>query len=190
MSIKYKNCTRIILMLAICFLAIAVLYNASNTALRLLYPMKYQEYVYKYSNLHGVDPYMVFAIIKAESNFDPKAVSRKNARGLMQITEKTGSWIAENLKMEDYSTQRLHDPETNIQMGCWYINWLMKYFNNDMDLVITAYNSGSGNVTEWLKDKKLSNSGSSLEKIPFKETDTYVKRVMKNYSMYKKLYEK
>lgn len=152
--------------------------------------MKYEEYVYRYSEKSNIDPYLVFAVIKAESGFEAGAVSKKNAKGLMQITEKTGNWGAQNLNLSRYNSESLFNPETNICIGCWYLGNLMKEFNNNLDLVITAYNGGSGNVNEWLKDKSLSNTGNSLEKIPFKETERYVKKVRDYYFIYKRLYEK
>jgi len=164
-------------------------YFGQKMVLKQIYPLRYGNFVYKYSELYNLDPYFVFAIIKAESNFNPRATSGKNARGLMQITDKTGRWIAWMMKLEYRENESLYDPETNIGMGCWYLCWLMKQFNNDTDLVIAAYNGGSGRVNEWLKDKNLSMSGSSLDRIPFKETNNFLFRVKNNYSIYKKLYE-
>jgi soluble lytic murein transglycosylase len=156
--------------------------------LRLMYPIKYNELVFKYSETYNIDPYLVFAIIKAESNFNPKAESHKGAKGLMQLTDQTAKWGAAQLGLENFNIDKVFEPETNIQIGCWYLNNLMKEFNNDLFLVITAYNGGSGNVTKWLKDKNFSQSGKSLDKIPFKETASYTKKVVKDYSIYKKLY--
>ncbi len=170
--------------------SIVIIIDNATTVLRIAYPVKYKEYVYKYSSRYGVDPYLVFAIIKAESSFDPNATSHRNAIGLMQITERTGAWGARDLKMGKFEAADLYDPETNIEIGCWYIGRLMKQFNNNLELVITAYNSGSGRVSEWLRDQSYSNSGDNLEKIPFKETDKYLKRVKNYHSVYKSLYGK
>ncbi|MCX7921293.1 MAG: lytic transglycosylase domain-containing protein [Clostridia bacterium] len=172
------------------FIAIVLLIDNSTTILRFNYPLKYKEYVYKYSAQNNLDPYLVFSIIKAESSFDPNAISHKNARGLMQISEGTGKWVAmEKLKLENYTHDLLYNPELNIKIGCWYLKWLKKAFNNDISLILAAYNGGSGNVSEWLKDPNLSRTGKNLERIPFKETDRYVKNVKNNYFAYKKLYE-
>lgn len=170
-------------------IAIAILFILDNSG-KLLYPLKYDEYVFKYSSRNNIDPYLVFAIMKAESSFNPDATSIKNARGLMQITDRTGSWGAEKLKIENFTIEHLYNPETNIAIGCWYLNWLMKEFNGDMDLVIAAYNGGSGKVNEWLRNKEYSYSGESLDRIPYRETDIYLKRVKNYYLSYKELYEK
>jgi soluble lytic murein transglycosylase len=159
-----------------------------SSGLKLAYPLKYKEYVFKYSLQNNIDPYLVFAIIKAESGFKPEAISRKNARGLMQISEKTAMWGAESLGLENFAYETLFDPEINIMIGCWYIAILMKEFDNDIDLVITAYNGGSGNVNDWLRDKNYSDSGTKLDKIPFRETELFLKRVKNYYYVYSKLY--
>ncbi|MCR4437047.1 MAG: lytic transglycosylase domain-containing protein [Clostridiales bacterium] len=179
-----------ILVFTAVLLVISIIINNSTTVLKVIYPIKYKEYVFKHSQKNNIDPYLVFAIIKTESNFNPKAQSRKNAKGLMQITDETGKWAANKNKLENFKTEDLYNPEINILLGCWYIHWLMQQFNNDTDLVIAAYNGGNGNVNEWLKDKKFSSSGTSLEKIPFKETDNFVKKVKKYHDVYKGLYVK
>jgi len=155
---------------------------------RIFYPLKYRDLVIKYSERYNLDPYLVLAVIKAESSFRHTAVSRKNARGLMQITEGTGKWSAEKIGLKDYTTDMLFDPEVNINIGCWYLSWLYDEFG-DTDLVLAAYNAGSGNVTKWLNDRELSSTGRSLDRIPFRETEKYLKKVRNSYMIYKKLYE-
>ncbi|MBU5485558.1 lytic transglycosylase domain-containing protein [Clostridium sp. MSJ-11] len=155
-----------------------------------LYPLKYSDIVYKYSREYDIDPYLVFSVIKAESNFNPDAVSHKSAYGLMQVTSTTGEWIAEQMKIEDFTLNKLFDPEYNIPMGCWYIDNLRKEFGDNMDVVLAAYNAGRGNVQKWLNDTEHSKDGKNLHYIPFKETDKYVKKVKVNYKIYKFLYDK
>ncbi|NSW92289.1 MAG: lytic transglycosylase domain-containing protein [Firmicutes bacterium] len=169
---------------------IVLLIDNSTTILKRIYPLKFGEYVFKYSEINGIDPYLVFAIIKAESSFNPYAKSVKNARGLMQITEKTAMWGVESIKIENFSLDDLYDPETNIKIGCWYIRQLINEFNNNTDLVIAAYNGGSGNVKEWLNNRDYSKYGSSLDIIPFRETERFLKRVKSYYYVYTKLYSK
>lgn len=190
MYIRYKK-IKYILIITVLVLAVLVVMNNSLSILRMVYPLKYEEYVYKYSSVNNPDkpdPYLVFAVIKAESNFKDTATSNKNAMGLMQITEETGEWIATKLGITGFHTNDLYDPETNIRFGCWYLNNLMREFDNE-DLVIAAYNGGRGNVKEWLKNPKYSNTGSNLDKIPFKETDGFLKKVKHYKSLYIKIYQ-
>lgn len=160
----------------------------ADNAARTLYPLKYRELVKKYSERYDLDPFLVLAVIKAESSFRNTAVSHKNARGLMQITEKTGEWGAEKIGLKNYTADMLFDPETNINIGCWYLSRLYDQFG-DTDLALAAYNAGSGNVSRWLENREMSPSGRTLEKIPFKETEKYLKKVRNSYMIYKKLYE-
>lgn len=179
-----KRLKYIFLFAVIIIMAIFILDNAAM----LIYPVKYRDLVQHYSERYDLDPYLVLAIIKVESNFKPKAVSPKKARGLMQISEKTGRWGAEKLQLTDYVSEELFDPEINIYIGCWYLSVLYEEFG-DTDLVLAAYNGGSGNVTQWLKDSSLSATGKSLDRIPFKETELYLKKVKNSCEIYKKLYE-
>lgn len=137
-----------------------------------------------YSKEYGLDDSLVYSVIKVESKFNKKAVSKRNAKGLMQISEITQNWAQEELGLENID---IFDPETNIKIGCWYLNKLFKEFN-DLDLVITAYNGGSGNVSKWLKNDAYSRDGNKLHEIPFEETKNYLEKVKENYRVYKALY--
>ena len=137
-----------------------------------------------YSKEYGIDDSLVYSVIKVESKFNIKAVSKRNAKGLMQISEITQNWAQEELGLENID---IFDPETNIKIGCWYLNKLFKEFN-DLDLVITAYNGGSGNVSKWLKNDAYSRDGNKLHEIPFEETKNYLEKVKENYRVYKALY--
>ncbi|MGL4732011.1 MAG: lytic transglycosylase domain-containing protein [Clostridium sp.] len=168
-------------------LVIILVFN-HDAVLEVIYPLKYESYIIKYSKEYDVDPNLVAAVIKAESKFKNDALSHRGAYGLMQIMPDTADWIASQIGMGEITYDRLYDPETNIKMGCWYLNNLSYEFNGDLDLMMAAYNGGRGNVQKWLKDDNYSKDGENLHVIPFKETDKYVKKVNKNYNMYKKLY--
>jgi soluble lytic murein transglycosylase len=153
------------------------------------FPIKYEETVTKYSEEYELDPLMIYSIIKVESSFDENAESNKGARGLMQITPSTGEWIAEKLKIEEFHSDDLFIPEINIMMGTWYFNYLAEKFDNDISLVIAAYNAGPGKVQNWLKDKETSENGQDLNNIPYKETENYIKKFDNTYEQYKELYK-
>ena len=155
-----------------------------------VYPYKYAEYVDKYSEEYELDPYLVLAVIKTESNFDKSAVSKKDAKGLMQIMDTTGEWVAKELDINYFLTSMLFDPELNIRMGCWYLKNLEKEPDDNLDLVLAAYNGGSGNVNKWLNHEEYSEDGETLDYIPFPETKKYVDKVKANYNIYNYLYNK
>ena len=171
-------------------ISISMILIFSKDILRTMYPIKFQQYIEKYSQIYDLDKYLVASVIKAESNFDTDATSLKNARGLMQITPSTGEWIAEQMNLVEFSPEKLYDPEQNIFMGCWYIDNLRKEFNNNYLLILSAYNAGRGNVNKWLKNPDISQDGQTLNYIPFKETELYVKKINLSYNIYKYVYDK
>lgn len=149
-------------------------------------PVQYSEYIHKYGEEYHVDPLLIIAVIKVESNFNPDALSPMDARGLMQVLPKTGAWIANEFD-ETFSQEMLYDPETNIRYGTFYLRYLMDHFNNE-DVAIAAYNGGMGNVAEWIDEDTISKEGGDLHNIPIDETRDYVTKVKTNKEIYRKLY--
>lgn len=172
------------------FIVLTLIVTMGLVFVSIKYPIGYKNFIVQYSNENDLDPYLVAALINVESKYDKNAISQKEARGLMQIGPQTGKWASEVLNIENYSDELLYDPETNIKIGTWYIKTLYKEFNGNLDLVLAAYNAGSGNVNKWLKDEVYSKDGESLNIIPYKETDDYVIRVKENYKVYSTLYKK
>lgn len=154
------------------------------------YPIGYKSMIVEYSKEYNLDPYLVASIINVESKYDKDAISKKDAKGLMQIAPQTGRWASDVLVIENYHEEMLFDPEINIRIGTWYLSALFKEFDNNLDLVLAAYNAGSGNVNKWLNDEKYSNDKISLATIPFQETEDYLVRVKKNYKIYSTVYKK
>lgn len=152
------------------------------------YELNYIEEINKYSKEYGVDPRIVLSIMRVESNFEPTAESKANAKGLMQILPETSKHISKLLKIDENSVD-LNDPETNIKYGTYYIKYLMQNFK-DLNTVYAAYNGGIGNVNTWLKDEKYSNDGVTLYNIPVEETKHYVYKVNKALDAYEILYGK
>lgn len=139
----------------------------------------FDDYVSKYSNVYNLEEEFVYAIIKAESDFQEKAISSSGALGLMQIIPRTGKWIADEFG-EEYSKQNLLTAETNIKYGCFYLNYLFSKFKN-LNVVICAYNAGEGVVRTWLDE----NGNLDESKISYDETRTYLTRVQRFYDDYK-----
>ncbi len=156
-----------------------------------LYPEKYSEYVEKYAEKYQVDPYLVYAVIKTESNFQPDAKSEDNALGLMQITSDTFDWISSKLDKADRGEvhEDLYDPEMNIRYGTFFLSYLLNEFE-EWEVALAAYNAGRGITNQWLQDPAYSNDGKTLSHIPYGETSYYVDKVMGNYQQYQKMYGK
>lgn len=154
------------------------------------YPIGYKSIIVSYSNEYDLDPYLIASIINVESKYNKDAISNKCAKGLMQIGPKTGLWASEILEIKDYNEELLFNPDINIRIGTWYVKTLFKEFNGNQDLVLAAYNAGSGNVKKWLNDEKYSSDGKTLDRIPFKETEEYLLKVNNNYKIYSTVYEK
>ena len=162
-------------------------FNIQKKVLMYLYPIKYEEQVYKYSGELDIDPMLTFSIIKTESNFRENVVSSSGAIGLMQLMEDTAKEQAGKLNIE-YSKEILYNVETNLKIGLSYFNTLLDYYNQNYILAFTAYNAGLGNVQKWINEGIIREDGSDIENIPFKETNMYVRKIIKNYEIYKKLY--
>lgn len=156
---------------------------------KIVYPLKYREFIEIYSEEYDIDPLLVASIIKVESGYYKTAQSHKGAKGLMQITPSTGEWIAGQMGIVNFNSDQLYDPKTNIMMGCWYLHNLKKQFEN-IELILAAYNGGRGNVVKWLKNTSYSLDGENLYDIPFNETKKYVEKVENSYKIYNFLYDK
>lgn len=168
---------------------IAKSFNIEDIILQRLYPKTYKEYVEKYAKEYNVDPLLVFSIIKAESNFNKDAKSTSKAKGLMQIMDSTAIEIANKID-EPIEEETLFNPEKNIMIGTKYYSELLNLYNGNMLLALTAYNAGIGNVKEWLEKGIIKTDGSDIENIPYKETNMYVRKIIRNYKIYQRLEEK
>ena len=147
------------------------------------FPIRYLDIVEAHAG--NFEPAFILAVIHAESTFRPHVVSHRGAMGLMQVMEETGEWIAQMKGMQDYETDMLFVPEHNIAIGSYFLNWLWRYFDGDITLILSGYNAGMGNVNRWLLDERFSEDGQTLSYIPFPETHNYVKRVERNTQIYR-----
>ncbi|HHY71220.1 MAG TPA: lytic transglycosylase domain-containing protein [Thermoanaerobacterales bacterium] len=172
---------------AIIVLGIFALYNNLSWFMRYIYPLRYEESIVRYSVEHGVDPYLVISVIKVESNFSPKVVSKQGAIGLMQLMPKTALWAAEKMEIKNIKVEDLQNPDLNIRIGAWYLASLLDEFNGNITLALAAYNGGRGNVAKWIQKGRLEQKQEA--EIPFPETRNFVTRVKKSYKWYKRLYK-
>lgn len=150
-----------------------------------MYPIEYQEEVGISSQAFEVDPYLVMAIIRVESNFQPEVSSHKGAYGLMQLMPETAKWMVDDGHFEPQFLKRLEEPAVNIHMGSWYISQLLNQFDGNPVAAIAAYNAGPGRVAGWMQEEKWDGQAEHIEQIPFGETRHYVQRVLFYYDKYK-----
>jgi soluble lytic murein transglycosylase len=185
-----KRKHKFILYLVLLSFILAGAYFSYYTFQRVYYPVKYKEAVLKYSKEFNIEPALVLAIIKAESNFRPDAVSKKNAIGLMQVTEETGAWIAVSLQIENYQSEMLLNPDINIRFGCKYLRYLFDYkaFFGNRKLAIAAYNCGQSRMKGWLDSKIVKINGNDVSGIPYEETANYLDKVSGYYNNYITIY--
>ena len=190
MNTKLIRTLIIMVLIILLILVLTKILKVQNIFWKMIYPLDYSEYVYKYSEENELDPLLSFSIIKAESDFDENALSASNAIGLMQLLEKTAEEIAiQDLKMENFKKEDLYNPEINIKIGLKYFSNLLKEYDYSYSLALAAYNGGTGNVQKWIEQGIISKTGGDIENIPFKETINYVRKINRNYKIYKELYK-
>lgn len=183
-----KKILGIIIIFCIIFILLFGVFKIQNIILKKIYRTDYAEFVIQNAEKNGLDPLLVFAIIKAESNFKPGDTSNSGAIGLMQLLPETAIEEAETIGEEVIVKQELYDPETNIKIGTSYYAKLLKKYNNEL-VALAAYNAGMGRVDSWIQDGIIKEDGSNLENIPYKETLNYVRKIERDYKIYKNLYK-
>ncbi len=154
---------------------------------RFFYPLPYQKIITENANRYQVDPYLIAAVIKVESRFNPSAISSKGARGLMQIMPATGFWAAERIGIT-VSEEELLEPEINIRIGTWYLADLSKEFQGELPIIIAAYNGGRGKVNSWLRNEVWDGTLENRGDIPYPETRNFVARVLTAHENYRSIY--
>ncbi len=183
-----KRITILISLIVVTATALFFIPTTRDMGMRYLYPKEFESIVRESAQEYGLKEELIFAVIKTESSFDPDAVSRADAKGLMQITDLTFGWIQELLGSEEIlSNDMLFDPEINISHGTYFLSFLINYYGNT-DTALAAYNAGIGNVDSWLLDERYSTDGETLYDIPFTETKNYVEKVNDTMAIYFNLY--
>ena len=181
---------KIFITLLIIVLIIVFLIFARNPILKIIYPRTYEEAVLIYSEEYNVDKNLILAVIKAESNFNENAISNRNAIGLMQLMEETAKDVAKQVDIKidvENISQKLLEPDININLGTKYISILLEKYQN-IPLALTAYNAGIGTVDTWIEKGIIKETGEDIENIPYKETNQYVRKILRDYKIYQQLY--
>ncbi|MGD8188448.1 lytic transglycosylase domain-containing protein [Brevibacillus ginsengisoli] len=154
-----------------------------------VYPIKYEAEVQTAAKRFQVDPFLLLAIIRTESNFNSNLTSKKGAIGLMQVMPKTADWVISQASFDPMAKEYLDTPKVNIDIGTWYVSYLMKRYDGDLVLTIAAYNAGPGSVNTWIKNQRWDGRKETLEDIPFGETRHYVQRVLYYHKRYQEIYQ-
>lgn len=184
---KWKR-KRLFLLLLI--VVLAALFIRSEWIGRIVYPVSFKEEIARNAKQYGLDPLLIAAIIRVESNYRENAVSPKGALGIMQLMPDTAAWI---LKQEKFGDLTVHDAgsraDAGIRLGSWYVKELSRQFDGNLPVMLAAYNAGPNRVKQWLKDKVWDGRETTVGSIPYGETRHYVQRVMYYYKKYQGLYD-
>ena len=153
------------------------------------WPAAYSELVDQATQVPGsVSPALVFSIMREESGFRPTVVSPVGARGLLQIMQPTGERLARTLGYQDFSADDLFEPMTNIRLGAHYLAELSRQFDGRLSAAIASYNAGPVAVSGWLEERPGAADDEWVESIPYEQTRSYVKRVLRSLQAYRLLY--
>ena len=152
-----------------------------------LFPKAYWPDLKRFASSNALDPYLVASLIRQESEFNPNAVSRANALGLMQLLPKVGKTVAKQVKLKHFSAPQLFTPAINLQLGTRYFRSMVDKFGA-FEYALAAYNAGGDRVQDWLGQAKYRDPQEFVESIPFTETREYVQAILRNANVYRQLY--
>ena len=137
---------------------------------------------------NGLDPYLVASLIRQESEFNPGAVSRANAIGLMQLLPGVGKKLAKETKLRGFSYNMLLTPEVNLRLGTRYFRHMLDKYDGTVEYALAAYNAGADRVSDWRGHSSFRDVPEFVESIPFTETREYVQAIVRNAALYRRLY--
>lgn len=155
---------------------------------RLAFPLPYRQSLEQYSRQRSLDPFLVAALIRQESEFNPKAVSPAHARGLTQVLPSTGRQVSRQLKIPRYRASMLFSPDTNLKIGTAYLKNLLDQLQGKWEETLASYNAGKSRVNSWASSANFHEPAEFVESIPFSETRVYVQSVLRNAEVYRRLY--
>jgi soluble lytic murein transglycosylase len=162
--------------------------TAPNEFWKLAFPLPYRKQLEDFCRPLSLDPFLVAALIRQESEFNPKAVSRANARGLTQVMPATGRQLSRKLGIRGYRTSMLFSPDTNLKIGTYYLKALSDQLEGKWEAALASYNAGKSRVVTWMGAGSFHEPAEFVESIPFNETRNYVQSVLRNAEVYRRLY--
>jgi tetratricopeptide (TPR) repeat protein len=153
-----------------------------------VFPRAYPELVTGWSEAYELNPYVIWALMRVESSFNPDSISRSNARGLLQVIPKTGELISQRLGYWDFGPHNLMRPELSIEYGCYYFAELMTKFHGQELIAFAAYNAGPHQASRWVEGRGRAPLDAFIETIPFEQAREYAKKVYYHLALYRRLY--
>ncbi|HEX2644403.1 MAG TPA: transglycosylase SLT domain-containing protein [Thermoanaerobaculia bacterium] len=155
---------------------------------RLLYPLPYRETLVAQSRLRGVDLKLLAALFRAESRFEPEAMSPTTARGLAQLTLPTARRIADQIELGRLDVKDLYRPEVSIALGAAHLGELMRAYKGNAFLAVAAFNAGESQTNVWRNYCYSQEPEEMFTKVGFRETRSYLRRVLTSWGHYQELY--
>jgi soluble lytic murein transglycosylase len=163
--------------------------NAATERLwKLAFPIPFRDALEQNARLSALDPYLVAALIRQESEFNPRAVSHSRAYGLTQVLPGTGRQLSRKMDLHGFRTAMLFTPDINLRIGTFYLRLLLDQLQGQWEETLASYNAGKGRVTQWLALAQFSEPAEFVESIPIAETRNYVQTVLRNADVYRRLY--
>lgn len=155
---------------------------------QLAFPLPYRRALEQYCRTEMLDPYLMAALIRQESEFNPKAISPANARGLAQVMPSTGRQLSRQLGIRRFRTAMLFTPDMNLKLGTYYLKQLSDDLQGKWEAALASYNAGKTHVVTWLAAANYREPAEFVESIPFNETRAYVESVLRNAEVYREIY--
>jgi len=155
---------------------------------QLAFPLPFREDLERNAKDRSLDPYVLAALIRQESEFNPKAISRAKAYGLTQIMPPTGRELSRKLKVTPYTTNSLFLPEVNLKLGAYYFRSLLDSLEGKVEATLASYNAGRSRAVAWMNWGEFREPSEYIETIPFSETRDYVQSVLRNADVYRRVY--
>lgn len=155
---------------------------------RLAFPMPFRASLDRYSRAQSLDPFLVASLIRQESEFNVKVISRANAYGLMQVLPATGKDLARRLKIRGFTTSQLLTADRNLELGTYYFRNLLNSYAGELQYALAAYNAGKTRSDQWRQRGAFREPAEFIESIPFDETRNYVQTVLRGAETYRRLY--
>jgi soluble lytic murein transglycosylase len=155
---------------------------------KLAFPIPFRTSIEQHSREQGLDPFLIAALIRQESEFNVKVVSHANAFGLMQLLPSTGRGLARHFHVRHYSTAQLLTADRNIQLGTYYFRDLLNSFGGQTEFALASYNAGPSRANLWRTWGPFREQPEFIETVPFHETRGYIQIVLRNADVYRRLY--